>query len=226
MIKRSLFFACLSMLAIQARAAMIFSDRTQFENQLGTSITDDFSAPAYAVGNYDDTTMSSVLGETGYETTGFGNLNMIRDNGGSQHYCSGCNGSFLLDFTTTSVGTGSGVFGVGLDIYAAQNVYGTTAFVTFGDNSTANLAIPDANATTGNLFRGIIDSLLIASIHFGLVDGGSNTDNSIQRMAMDNLTIGSAGSVSAVPVPAAVWLFATALAGFLGYGRRKASQSA
>ena len=223
MIKRTLYIVCLSTLAIQAQAAMIFNDRMAFESQLGTSVTDDYNDPTYNIATYTDTDMSDILGETRYETTGFSNLNIITENDGEQVYCSGCNGSYLLDFTNTSVGTAAGVFGVGLDVWGEQNVLGTTAFVTFGDNSTANFAIPDVGS--GSEFWGITDSLLIRSIHFGLVDGGSNTSGS-QRMAMDNLTIGAAASVSPVPVPAAVWLFATALAGFLGYRRRLAGLSA
>ena len=36
--------------------------------------------------------------------------------------------------------------------------------------------------------------------------------------ALDNLRFENA---SAVPVPAAVWLFGTALIGFIGYGKRR-----
>jgi hypothetical protein len=219
MIKKLLYLVFLSVIAIQAQAAMVFSDRTLFESQLSTSITDGYDSPLYSDGTKTDAAMSAFLGETQYQTTGFTNLNFLSSSGGSRHYCAGCNGSYLLDFTSTSVGNAAGVFGVGLDVFGGQDVFGTTAFVTFGDSSTANFAIPDISS--GNLFWGLTDSLLISSIHFGLLDGASNTSDSIQRMAMDNLTIGSMNPVSAVPVPAAVWLFGTALIGFVGMSRRR-----
>jgi len=202
---------------LTAGAAVIYADRTSFESQLSASITDDYSG--YTGGSstiLSDAAMSAVLGETSYRTTGFTNWNIVVASGADYNYCSGCNGSYLLDFTTTSVGTAIGVFGVGLDIASAQNVFGTTAFVTFGDGSTANYAIPVANAGTGDKFWGITDDLLIASIHFGLVDGGTNTDNSIQRMAMDDLTIGA----KRVPEPGTLLLISAGLFG-LQFSRRK-----
>src|SRR6476659_3821144 len=60
-------------------------------------------------------------------------------------YCAGCNGSFILDFRHTSVGTSKGVYGVGFDfvnngppLYSPQY----TAFITFGDKSSVNELLP------------------------------------------------------------------------------------
>lgn len=200
-----------------ASIAALFTDRANFENQLDVFVTDDYNQTLYPDLVYTDADMSAVLGETIYQATGFTDTNLVPDDGGG-YYCAGCNGSFLLDFTATSVGGAAGVFGVGFDIYGDENVSGNTAFVTYGDNSTANFTLPDASF--GEFpFWGITDNLLISTIHIGLVDGGSNTSNSV-RMALDNLTIGSAADVSAVPIPAAIWLFGTALLGFTGLSRK------
>lgn len=208
-----------------AEAFSIFSDRSTFESQLDTFIVDDYSNPGYFTGdnfdgaNFDshsDANMSSILGETQYSTTGFNDNNFIPgQSAGDPLYCAGCNGSFLLDFTSTSVGDSSGVFGVGLDIEGvAEGVFGTVAFVTFGDGSTENFALPERQ----DVFWGITSDLLISSIHFGLENGATNTNNNVQRMALDNLTIGS-GTTTDVPEPASTLGFlalgAAAAGGFI-----------
>ncbi|NER52580.1 MAG: PEP-CTERM sorting domain-containing protein, partial [Symploca sp. SIO1A3] len=206
-----------------AEAFSLFSDRSTFESQLDNFIVDDYSNPGYLAGdnfdgaNFDshtDTNISNIIGETQYTTTGFSNNNLIPgQSSGDPYYCAGCNGSFLLDFTSTSVGNNSGVFGVGFDIEGvAEGVFGTFAFVTFGDGSTDNFLVPERV----DEFWGITSDLLISSIHFGLENGGANTDNSVQRMALDNLTIGSGGTSTAVPEPAstlALLAFGAAAAG-------------
>ncbi|MGD1942518.1 MAG: PEP-CTERM sorting domain-containing protein [Leptolyngbyaceae cyanobacterium] len=193
-----------------AEAALIFSDRSIFESLLDAFIVDDYSDPGYAAGDvfdigvfdiHTDANMSSIIGETQYTTTGGTDDNFIPSQGSDRYYCAGCNGSFLLDFTATSVGTSDGVFGVGFDIEGtAEDVFGTFAFVTFGDGSTDNFFLPERQ----DVFWGITSDLFISSIHFGLEDGAPNTDNNVQRMALDNLTIGSGGSVASVPEPASM----------------------
>ncbi|MFG6095133.1 PEP-CTERM sorting domain-containing protein [Leptothoe sp. ISB3NOV94-8A] len=195
--------------AESAVAFTIFSDRPTFENQLETFIVDDYSDPGYAAGDifdiavfdiHSDANMSSIIGETQYTTTGGADDNFIPSQASDRYYCAGCNGSFLLDFTSTSVGDSSGVFGVGFDIEGtAEAVFGTFAFVTFGDGSTDNFFLPEFQ----DVFWGITSDLNISSIAFGLEDGGTNTDNDVQRMALDNLTIGSNPTPSeSVPEPA------------------------
>jgi len=134
--------------------------------------------------------MSSILGETVYETTGWSNSNIIvGQTGGDPYYCAGCNGSYRLTFTSTSIGTPLGVYGVGFDMKGSEQfVFGTTAYVTYGNGDTSNFALPEYQT----VFWGITDTRLIQSIYIGLVDGGTNTDNSVHRMAHDDLTIGNA----------------------------------
>ncbi len=208
-----------------AEAFTIFSDRSTFESELDSFIVDDYSDPGYLAGDdlnlatfdiHTDANISSIIGETQYTSTGSTDLNFIPGQPSDPYYCTGCNGSFLLDFTSTSVGTSSGVFGVGFDIEGtAEGVFGTFAFVTFGDGSTENFLLPEFQ----DVFWGINSDLLISSIHFGLEDGLPNTNNDVQRMALDNLTIGSGGTTTAVPEPVSTLALlafgATAIGGFL-----------
>ena len=172
----------------QVQAYTLFDNSTAFQSQLDTLIIDDYSNPGYkqdsqVVNILSNTEMSSVLGETQYLTTGFNNLNIILgiDN---QVYCAGCNGSFLLNFTQTSVGTTLGVFGAGFDILYAMDYF---AHVTFGDNSTQDFSL------VGKTFFGMTSELNIKSFNIGLPGGQATT---IGRIAIDNLTIGSScGSI-------------------------------
>ncbi|MGI9014158.1 MAG: hypothetical protein ACR2GY_07910 [Phycisphaerales bacterium] len=183
-----------------------YNNRATFEAQLGTFITDGYDSPPYGAGFqiYNNATMSAFLGETDYFTTGFNNLNIKQSNG---TYCAGCNGSFRLSFTTTSVGNATGVFGAGVDILANSSSLPYHAFITFGDNTTLNVALP-----VGASFFGITSNDLITSIHFGLANGGSTTAGSF---VIDNLTIGDA-----VPAPGVLALFGAA--GVISRRRRRA----
>ena len=188
-------------------AAIIYTNRTVFESELGTVITDDFGT-AYPDGFaiYNNAVMSGFFNETDFTTTGFNNLNIHL---ASDRYCAGCNGSFRLSFATTSVTATNGVFGAGFDVVA-----GTTyvAYVTFGDSSTAQYSLPTSQA-----FWGITSPLEIQSIHLGLPGGASTNGGYLE---IDNLTIGNAGELAAVPEPASLTLFGAGLLA-LGLARRK-----
>jgi len=89
-------------------AATIYTDRTSFEPALGSYLTDGYSpADGYpgGFGLYGNAVMSAYFGETAYTTTGWLNHNIIQ---GGSTYCAGCNGSFELGFTATSVGSPAG----------------------------------------------------------------------------------------------------------------------
>ena len=219
--------------------AVIFNDRSAFEATLGTFITDDYSDPGYFQGDrfdlvdfdvHTDGHMSDVLGETRYTTTGPNrNDNAILGQRNDPYYCSGCLNSYHLDFTSTSIGTANGVFGVGLDVLIEEEeVFGTTAFVTYGDGTTENFAIPGEPTFTTDQFWGITDSRLISSIAFGLPDGVTTGSlplrfrNPYLYMAHDNLTIGMPAQVQVLPEPSAVLLFGLGLAG-LGFAKRRAA---
>ena len=227
-----LFVSALTLVSLASAGvakAVIFNDRGAFEATLGTSITDDYASPGYLSGDvfdnvtsdtHSDANMSAIFGQTRYSTTGAPDANTVSGQAlGNPNYCGGCPGSYLLDFTTTSIGTANGVFGVGLDVLVGlEIVFGTTAFVTYGDGTTENFAIPGGPPFAGSPFWGITDPRLISSIAFGLPNGGTNTDNSVQRMAHDNLTIGMQAQV--LPEPATLALFGLGLAS-LGFAMRR-----
>ncbi len=190
---------------VLAEGTTQYSDRATFEAALGTIILDDYTAADYLHGDVSDggtldihsnAHMSGVLGETDYVSTGFNNWNFVLSSG-TNRYCAGCNGSYRLSFTTTSVGTASGVYGAGLDILSSTYF----AFVTFGDGSTLDVALPSSG------FWGITSNLDITSIHMGNSGGGSTTSG---YMEMTNLTIGD------VPAPGVL-----AMLGVAGFARRR-----
>lgn len=203
----------LSMLVVgssEARASTISLDRQSFEAQLISIIVDDYSSPGYFHGNltdlpifdrFSDAAMSAVLGETVYQTTGWVDSDMVSnpDASANRAYCAGCNGSFLLDFTQTSVGSSQGVFGVGFDMIRnyllpsdvsplPPGTLGYHAFVTFGDGSAADFVLPLADQYTVQSFWGITSPDLVRTIHIGLANGGVTQTSAF---IMDNLTIGA-----------------------------------
>ncbi|MCC5649265.1 PEP-CTERM sorting domain-containing protein [Nostoc sp. XA013] len=187
----------------QAQASTLFSNRTTFQNDLSTFIVDDYQNPGYLTGNisnssnldiYTNAALNSVVGQTKYKTTtpfgGENGYNLITgDPLGNRAYCAGCNGSFLLDFTQTTVGNTLGVFGAGFDILSGTQYF---AKVTFGDNSMQDFSLAGQN------FWGITSEKSIKTVHVGLQGGGSTTNGSI---LIDNLTI---GGIKSVPEPTSV----------------------
>jgi len=214
-----------SLLSASANAVTTtYTDSTTFLAQLGASITDDYSAAGY-VFYQSDAEMSAVLNETQYTATGFSELNTVFNSPADPHYCAGCNGSFLLNFQSTSVGNASGVFGVGFDFANVGSNVPYYAFVTFGNGSTLDVALPITLNFPDNGYFGITSDLRIASIAFGLSGGGTTQ---LGSFAIDNLTIGAASPVDAIPLPAGLPLFASGLGalGLLGWRSRRKNATA
>lgn len=201
-----------SVLSVAKADTMTFTSSNDLIAQLGTHITDDYSNVGYAIdgiGNtaqLTDAQMTAVLNETTYKATGFPDFNLVSSAGtSSATYCTGCNASFELAFTFTSVGSSNGVFGVGFDVvFASPDEY---AFVTFGDGSTpANFLL------TPQSYFGITSTRGIKNIDVGLINGGTTTSNFAE---IDNLTIGAAP----VPEPAG-WLLLATVTGLVALLRR------
>jgi hypothetical protein len=214
LIQRLLTLAFVLGSVLPAAKADTFSSSSSLIAQLGAYITDDYSNLGYAtaagVAKGDtailtDAQMTAVLGETTYTATGFPDFNLVSPAGTSTAtYCTGCNASFELGFTSTSVGSSNGVFGVGFDVViVSPNEY---AFVTFGDGSTANYLLASQS------YFGITSTLGIRTIDVGLKNGGTTTSNFAE---IDNLTIGG----PPVPEPAG-WLLLATVVGLVALLRR------
>jgi hypothetical protein len=197
-----------------AANAAFFDVRAIFEAELGAIVVDDYENAGYSF-SQTNAVMSAVLGETQYTTTGFVDNNLVFESGGNHYYCAGCNGSFLLDFTSTSVGSAAGLYGVGIDFFNSSSITVYNAFITYGDGSTENFLF-DVVTFPATEFWGVTSDLLIGSIHFGLVDGGTTQEGSF---GIDNLTIGSAVGV---PEPGTLALLGIGLLGLSLSRRRKA----
>jgi hypothetical protein len=213
--------------SISWSATVTYTSEATFLSQVGPSFTDDYSAPGYAVGDvsngsaYDyhtDAHMTAVQGQTAYTSTQYSNWNIIGPSFPLQTdptYCAGCNGTFRLTFTSTSYGSANGVYGVGFNYYN-QGSPQYTAYVTYGNGTTENIALP---VTSTGLYFGITSDLLVKSIHFGLANGGT-TPNGL--FGIDDLTIAS----SPVPLPAGVWLLLSGGGALVGVARRRRKSAA
>jgi hypothetical protein len=200
-------------------ATSIYTDRAQFEERLSVTIVDDYENDGYGDANtifsvLSDADMSAVLNETGYTPTAWPQQNHIllwNLNTFNHMYDSAAHGSFRLVFAQTSISRGKGVdgFGVdfvnyGFDFQPELGDFAYYAYVTFGDDTTANYKL--ATTAPGFLnqsFFGITSDKQIASVHFGEFDGAALKRGTF---AIDNLTIGL------VPEPSTVVLFFSGVA--------------
>ena len=126
----------------------IYDDPTDFFAATGTRITDNYTNTGYLYAQ-SDAYMSGVLGETTYQTTSWPNSDYVfQPNpvyGRTQYgraYCGGCNGGFILGFTSTSLGTSLGVYGVGFWVFHNDQEIPAYDLITFGDGSTDLLPMP------------------------------------------------------------------------------------
>jgi hypothetical protein len=217
------FALILTLAGLPSRAAadpVTFGTRTSFTAAFGSTLVDDFSHSGYRVGDiknstdldiHSDVHMSSVLGETRYQTTGWTDSNIVFAQDEDAKYCGGCNGSFLLTFANTSIGESGGVLGVAFDFANLYDLLLYGATVTIGDGSMRSYPLPFANTgfardTPG--FWGIAAPELIYSIHFGTNLGTTVDDTG--SFAIDNLTLGGA-PLAPVPEPATLVLVASGI---------------
>lgn len=220
---KTLVLSSLAIFSTASDAQVVqFNARSSFESTLGALITDKYESAGYRPSPLtilSDDAMSAVLGQTRYTSLYIPNKNIISSafNVPDNHfYCAGCNGTFELSFTETSVGNLNGVYGVGFDIYQNEGTaYGwgpMRALLTFGDGTKTELALPELRYSSGKdfVFFGITSSLGIESLRI------VNSPNSSASFAIDNLTIGSA-----IPEPSTWSLYALSFMGLLVAVRRQ-----
>lgn len=107
-------------------------------------------------------------------------------------------------------------FGFDLEAYDPATPGPTVLEILFADNSVQSIDIFPTNPTEGTpIFVGIISPLDIVRIV--LREGPEIGGQLNEEIAFDNFI---AAQVAEVPVPAAIWLFGSALAGF-GYSARR-----
>lgn len=168
-----------------------YTTRPAFDAECDNQFVDDFSNPAYLHGDVSDSDtldiwtsfgISAVEGETVYASTFFSvpDWNFIVSNNDDPRYCAGCNGSFELDFTSTSYGDANGVICAAFDFQS--DMPDTYATVTFGDGTTEDFSLPVGMEN----FFGIRSDNRIASIHVGGPQGASTND---MFLIADDVTI-------------------------------------
>ncbi len=212
-------FAGIATLALSAAAQaapLVFGDRAAFESNLVAQDTDGFDRADYGFGAsfsiLSDSQMSSARGETDFTSTGFSNTNLVGPiNGSAGSYCAGCNGSFQLGFTTTSIGNTDGITAFGIDILDNVSSFAYDAFVSFADGSMETFDLG-----SGPSFFGITSTKRIAAIDFTQANGNPAQSG---QFSIDNLTI---GEVAPIPLPAGLPLALLGLGALAGVRLRAA----
>lgn len=200
-----------------AQAAQHYTDRSSFEATLSRIIVDDYENPAYHF-FMNNAQFSAVRNETRYTSTYFDNLALLAPMNAAQTdhgYCAGCNGSYRLDFSSTSIANQQGgIFGFGMDYESSEAP--VTALITYADGSTENMALP----STPWGFFGVTSARSISSVAFGLADG---VPSSAIYLVQDNLTIGQA--VSAVPEASELTMLVSGLTALAYLSRRRKARA-
>jgi hypothetical protein len=234
---RSLLVSVLSAAWLSTQAATLtFTGRAAFAAATAgaPSVLDDYDASGYHTGEiqsgahvdtFSDAGFSNVVHEVAYTMTG----------GGDEHWsidttAGGLNNegrfyrpesSTLLDFRFTTVGTNSGVYGVGFDHFdspiPAHSPESLWLLISFGDATFANYLI-SGGTDAARFFFGITSDRLIKSIHIG---GFGGTADPLMATGFDNLLFGGAPASVPVPLPAAAWLMLSGLAGTGVFARRR-----
>jgi hypothetical protein len=176
-----------------------YATEAAFRAAITNAKTDEFNDPGFHI--YSNAAMQALSqGNIGYQSTGWGNLNVVV----TGTLCWGCNGSGIMDLTSTNVGSASGVYGFAVEIPRNDSY---NAYLTFGDNSTLALSSP-----TG--FLGFTSTSLIKSVEFAHSPGQHSTDSFV---LFNKVIIGAA----LVPEPGSLALFGLGLFGFLVIYRQR-----
>lgn len=232
-LKTGLIGLALALSQFDAQASQLLS-RSQLDGLLGANqIFEDFEKPLltsqtrYSGGSYDASvnfaglgtglivngvtiqrnTVDVPVGAAGYRgidwnPSGYFGATSQRISGAGGGGGASTRNDFQFIFTTSVT-----AFGLDMTAYDGFAAAGLVSVYDTADNLLATLAVDGTSAGT---FFGWENAAGIGKVFFHDNPNG----NYIQ---FDNLGFG----VAAVPVPGAVWLFGSALAGLLGFGRRK-----
>lgn len=198
-----------------AASITTFTDRALFDAAVGPTVLENFTSTSHFPipgGTLDSTTSFGSLnagdiqvGATYSTPVGPGNYFNI-DAGG------GFTGGFLDSLSSTgerdlTITYDSSISAFGFDTNSLMPNFDITINFTSGGTYTNSFS-----GISGMTFFGFQSDL--ADISSVVIDGNGSSFN----FAIDNHSF---GGVSAVPVPAAVWLFGSGLIGLIGFARRK-----
>lgn len=231
--------ACACLPGQSQASPVIFLDMAVFSQSIGSRVIDTYetelgylderhpSAPKLVgPGQYTDSLMSEVLGETRYKnTTAFADWShIIMD---PPHYVGNkayvLNGSVQLSFDSTSVSANGGVNAVGFEISehwdnlgASENSQPFVATVNLLNGQTFDFEVPLYDAFTASTdlinynpadrpFWGIISDVPIVAIHLGGPSNSVLPVNPDYSLSIDTLIVG-AMPVSEAPTAALLFL--------------------
>lgn len=210
------FFVCTS-LSVDANLIEIdiLSERNHIRGHAG------YDSPGYDYASYDITSSSAVSYEVDIDN--FGNPQVSKAEAGDFGVYAFAGGDFgpsanaesTYLFSTNAWKISLKAFGVGENPFPFGETYST---ITLTDKTTEHLLLDEIFGDTFDTY--IIDESYLFNVNpthlYELAiyaNASSSEDGWSSRL--------EAEIIPAVPIPAAIWLFGTALVGLLGYGRRQ-----
>lgn len=201
--KSIMFITTTFVLSNSVNAALVYTDKASFEAAVTIGQTIDFEAGFISGENsitFGDATFVSTDGTGLHRTIGFGasTVRLAAQN----------SGGIRIDLAPgwTAIGMDVGELFSGVS-------YGTFTLRDAGNNIIDTHTMEVGYFGPSPSFFGLINNADIVSLQFDIFNG-SNEFETIDNVMLANAT-------SAVPVPAAVWLFGSGLIGLAGVAGRK-----